>query len=153
MHINVLILSSSIKITRKNHQFIIADLIRDDIDELDDYYKCLMADDSDGKEPLTDTESVASLGGLHFTIGSKLKLASFKSFALTNSLSQQEVDQFCIDLANFISNALQANGIPLPNNRWIQYTGDLEITQFQYLKVNYESYETWQLEISMSSLS
>ncbi|ESK81346.1 hypothetical protein Moror_16703 [Moniliophthora roreri MCA 2997] len=104
-----------------------------------------MADDSDGKEPLTDTESVASLGGLHFTIGSKLKLASFKSFALTNSLSQQEVDQFCIDLANFISNALQANGIPLPNNRWIQYTGDLEITQFQYLKVNYESYETWQL--------
>ncbi|KAK7021364.1 hypothetical protein VNI00_017415 [Paramarasmius palmivorus] len=110
-----------------SEQFVIADLIRDGIDELEDYQKHLMALNDDKIDSSTDTEGTASLGGIHFTIRSQLKALSFKSFTNFHSLSQQEGDQFQIDLADFMSKSLQANSIPLPGNQWIQYMPHEEV--------------------------
>ncbi|KAL0057199.1 hypothetical protein AAF712_016167 [Marasmius tenuissimus] len=108
---------------------------------MEDYYAHVNPPD----DPPKDMEKVKSkLGGAHFSIGSKLPSTTFKEFAHAHSPPGGETE-FRIGLGDFLSKALQAHGIELPGRRWIHYKADDEIVPFQFLKINYESKETWQL--------
>ncbi|KAK7030283.1 hypothetical protein VNI00_014300 [Paramarasmius palmivorus] len=128
------------QILNVTHQMDVSDLVWADIHAMEEYGRYLQEQLS--IEVPNDVEELPSLGGGHFTIGSKLKAITFQQFGIEHSLPS---DRFRIDLANFMSKSLIAHNIPLLDNRWIQYHTLDTITPFQYLKINYESYETWKL--------
>ncbi|KAK1227009.1 hypothetical protein PQX77_009971 [Marasmius sp. AFHP31] len=123
------------------HQMDVLDLIVAEIqamEEYNDHVKQL-------EDPPKDIEKIVSkLGGGHFAIGAKLPVTTFEEFGRTHSPPGGETT-FRISLGDFLSVALQANGIELPDKRWIHYKADDEIAAFQFLKINYKSKETWQL--------
>ncbi|KAG7088001.1 hypothetical protein E1B28_012040 [Marasmius oreades] len=109
-------------------------------------------------------ENSKLLGGGHFTIRSKLKPINLQDFGSKHNLSPQDSNKFRSALGDFMSKSLQDAGIQLPDNLWIKFppthivsTNEplimssshehtkCQITPFQYLKVNYESYETWRV--------
>ncbi|KAK1215605.1 hypothetical protein PQX77_021784 [Marasmius sp. AFHP31] len=120
------------------HQLDVSDIIKADIETMEAYKTYLKTQE----DPPEDTEVLEGLGGRHFTIGSKLQAATFEDFCRTHGSSDVRMRN---DLASYMSIGLQAAGKPLPNNRWLQFKPSDCIVPFQYLKVNYESYETWKL--------
>ncbi|KAJ8096373.1 hypothetical protein PM082_011535 [Marasmius tenuissimus] len=119
----------------------VSDLILAEIQAMEDY----RAHVNPPEDPPKDIEKVVNkLGGGHFSIGAKLPSTTFEEFARVHSPPQGET-AFRIGVGDFLSGALQAHGIELPGRAWIHYRTDDEIVPFQFLKINYESKETWQL--------
>ncbi|KAK1215109.1 hypothetical protein PQX77_022305 [Marasmius sp. AFHP31] len=123
------------------HQMDISDLIVAEIQAMEEYNQHV----KQLEDPPKDIENIVSkLGGGHCLIGAKLPVTTFEEFSHIHSPPGGETT-FRISLGDFLSLALQANGIELPDKQWIHYRADDEIAAFQFLKINYESKETWQL--------
>ncbi|KAJ3721171.1 hypothetical protein C8R42DRAFT_670007 [Lentinula raphanica] len=122
------------QITRIEHQSVVSGLIQGRINELDEYLHPTIADEPDDIESLTSDP--------HFCLGSKQKAISFRDLEQTHS----RFSRFHILLSDFISQLLPASNIPLPGGRYFKFSPDEKITPYQYLKVHYESLDTWQVE-------
>ncbi|KAJ3977305.1 hypothetical protein EV361DRAFT_879617 [Lentinula raphanica] len=122
------------QITRIEHQSVVAGLIQGQIDALDEHLLPKDADEPD------DVES--SIKNAHFCLGSKQRVVSFRDLEQTHN----RFSRFRLSLSDFISQLLPASNIPLPGNRYFKFSVDDKITPYQYLKVQYESLDTWQVE-------
>ncbi|KAL0572304.1 hypothetical protein V5O48_009650 [Marasmius crinis-equi] len=132
------------QILEVRHQLDVSMIIKAEIELMEEYEKFLKSDSEEAQPK--DTEDVFSkLGGAHFSIGSKLRAITLEDFGNEKFTTPEDVRKFRIELGNFMSKSLQAHGIRLPNERWINYGPMETILPFQFLKVNYESLETWQV--------
>ncbi|KAL0572512.1 hypothetical protein V5O48_009454 [Marasmius crinis-equi] len=121
------------------HHMDVSDMIKEEIGAMEAYE----AHKKPGakEQPPEDTEEVDDgLGGGHFTVGSKLRPTTFLDFAARYKIPES---RFRVDLSNFLSTALPAGGVQL--SEWIRYQPSDRITPFQFLKINYESLETWRV--------
>ncbi|KAE9407876.1 hypothetical protein BT96DRAFT_1033699 [Gymnopus androsaceus JB14] len=121
------------QIVRIEHQTVVATVIQNEIDEYDAYYR-------PGPNIPNDLET--PMDNLHFTIGSKLKEISFAEL-----LEKDPVlfARFHIRVSDFMSDLLPTSGIPLPRGQRIVYSATNTIVPYQYLRINYESLDTWHL--------
>ncbi|KAL0057494.1 hypothetical protein AAF712_015864 [Marasmius tenuissimus] len=131
-------LRTNFKNIAPQHQRDVSDIIANEIKAMNEYKQYLES----LKKPPEEVEVDEKLGGVHFSLGSKLKPATFREFCSSNQLTEV---RFCVDLAGYLSKEIQALGRRLPNERWIQFTPNDQIRPYQYLKVNYESYENWKV--------
>ncbi|KAL0058382.1 hypothetical protein AAF712_014944 [Marasmius tenuissimus] len=116
------------------HQMDVSDLILAEIKAMDEYSEYV----KQLEDPPKDIERIISkLGGGHFSIGAKLPVTTFEEFSRIHSPPVGE-SAFRIGLGDFLSVALQANGIELPGRQWIHFKADDEIAAFQFLKINYD---------------
>lgn len=144
-------LTINLQIVRIEHQTVVAAVTQNEIDEYDAYHQ----PDPDIPEDLeTPTDNT------HFTIGSKLKEISFAELTVKDPVL---FARFHIRVSDFMSDLLPTSGIPLPGGRRIVYSAsdmvssqilhifkgtylaEPQITPYQYLRINYESLETWHL--------
>ncbi|KAJ3834010.1 hypothetical protein F5878DRAFT_697660 [Lentinula raphanica] len=123
------------QIARIEHQNVVSTLIQGEIEDYDDYL-------SSGKGNYDIPDDIETLlHNAHIHIGSKLKPISFAQLESESSLFRQ----IHIRAADFMSNLLPTSGIPLPHGERIKFTVDSMVVPFQFLKVNYESLETWHI--------
>jgi hypothetical protein len=97
----------------------------------------------------------------HVTLGSRQPAHSFQEVEEAHN-DDAAFKDFRIKLGNFLSDSLPAYGIPLPEGKRIKFRADdsvsvrfilvvasieygIQITEYQFLKVHYESTVTWKL--------
>ncbi|KAF9041871.1 hypothetical protein BDP27DRAFT_1374345 [Rhodocollybia butyracea] len=127
--------------TKPNEKFhgystpVVATQIQNEIDAYDAFY-----------QPQVDTETPDDLetptNNAHFMIGSKLKPITF---AELSELDSALFSQIHICVSDFLSDLLPTSNIPLSGGKRISYTINETVIPYQYLKINYDSFETWQL--------
>ncbi|KAJ8074178.1 hypothetical protein PM082_012470 [Marasmius tenuissimus] len=118
------------QILRIEHQCLIAGIIRGQLEMLDE-----VSEDDEGGESTADP---------HIFLGSKCRLISFEQFEQDRTLDPS-FSRFRIRLSDFMSNLLPLSSIPLPAGRRINFQAHEQILPYQFLKVGYESTETWRL--------
>ncbi|KAG2093553.1 hypothetical protein BD769DRAFT_1615706 [Suillus cothurnatus] len=130
------------QILRYNHDSLIAEYIRSKVDCLDTQNLSLSdlpdlseADELELTEP-TDTQ--------HFSLGSRQATRSFADIEVDN-IGNPAFDRFRIKLNEFLNRAFAANNIPYPDGRRVRLTADDMITEFRFIKVNYESLVDWRV--------
>ncbi|KAG1893062.1 uncharacterized protein F5891DRAFT_1131386 [Suillus fuscotomentosus] len=98
--------------------------------------------------PEIDSETELMTDGLHFSLGSPQAMQSFADVEASKTGNPAFI-QFRIKLNEFLNHAFNANNIPFPNGRRIQLAADdtnhSQITEYQFLKVNYESLVDWRV--------
>ncbi|KAF5344694.1 hypothetical protein D9757_015065 [Collybiopsis confluens] len=107
------------QITRIEHQSIVSGLIQGHLDLLDSIGR------SDSEEDEDDVEDEDATCNNHFALGSGLK-----------DITISELES-------------QTSGIVLPDQRYFTFTSHDKITPYQYLKVCYESLDTWNIETDL----
>ncbi|THU95745.1 hypothetical protein K435DRAFT_819621 [Dendrothele bispora CBS 962.96] len=117
-------------------QFLVADITYSQVDSLDEYMQSKVEEDELAED---------SIGGHHFSLGSKCKPLTFEELEDLHK-SEQSYSRFRIRLGQFMTGFLPANNIPLPNGKEVRYSSSDMITPFQFLKINYESMESWRIE-------
>ncbi|KAH7927024.1 hypothetical protein BV22DRAFT_1153995 [Leucogyrophana mollusca] len=122
------------QILQADHCSLVAEYIRAQLDILDDYNAS-----KDDDEELDNMDEVS-----HIRLGAR---QDPQSLAAVEDLHKSDVafKDFRIKLAEYLNNALPRNNIPLPNGRRIKFTPTDTVTEFRYLRVNYESKVDWRL--------
>ncbi|KAG2134077.1 hypothetical protein DEU56DRAFT_950207 [Suillus clintonianus] len=129
------------QILRYNHHSLVAEYVRSKLDYLDT--QNFSAPESDDH---TDgiVDSTEPTDAQHFSLGSKQATMSFADIE-ARSLGDPAFDRFRIKLNGFLNHAFTANQIPFPDGRRIQLTASDMITEYQFLKVNFESFVDWRV--------
>ncbi|KAF5380684.1 hypothetical protein D9757_007079 [Collybiopsis confluens] len=127
------------QITRIEHQSIVSGLIQGHLDLLDSIGRSDLEEDED------DVEDEDATCNNHFALGSGLKDITISELESQSILFAR----FHIRLSQFISELLPASGIVLPDQRYFTFTSHDKITPYQYLKVCYESLDTWNIETDL----
>ncbi|KAG1840105.1 hypothetical protein C8R48DRAFT_621151 [Suillus tomentosus] len=127
------------QILRYNHDSLIAEYICGKLSCLD-AQKLSLLNASD--LPEIDSETEPTTDGLHFSLGSPQAMQSFADVEASKTGNPAFI-QFWIKLNEFLNHAFNANNIPFPNGRRIQLAADDMITEYRFLKVNYESLVDW----------
>ncbi|KAK7434683.1 hypothetical protein VKT23_020090 [Stygiomarasmius scandens] len=112
----------------------VAATIRADIDSVDEYFEKNGEDEPDA-EPVEK----------HYSLGFKAQPIRFQDLENMNQ-SKPSFSQFQLKLGTFMTSYFHNHNIPLPNGAAISLGPEEMITPFQYIKVNYESAETWRME-------
>lgn len=94
---------------------IVSNLIRDQIDEFDEYQKTPDQDEDSGDF----TESSISE---HITLGAWVNPISFQELEKAHYNDYAFIDDFWKKLAEFLNIYLPRSGISLPNDKWIHFT-------------------------------
>ncbi|KIK69151.1 hypothetical protein GYMLUDRAFT_152168 [Collybiopsis luxurians FD-317 M1] len=125
------------QIIRVEHQSVVAGLIQGQIDLLD-------ANNMGPGVAMEEPEDIElPMSNSHFVIGSRMQVLSLGELECLG----HPYTRFHIRLSKFISMLLPASGIPLPNQQYFKFTSHDMITPYQYLKIQYESLDTWQVEV------
>ncbi|KAK7436908.1 hypothetical protein VKT23_017983 [Stygiomarasmius scandens] len=120
------------QILRIEHQFLVATVIRTELDILDNYIRHIQEEQTETTDNYTD----------HFTLGSKLPPIAFQAIENAHA-SDTSFSRFRTKLAEYMTQFLLAYDIALPGNKAVKYNPNDVITPYQFLKVRYESMETW----------
>ncbi|KIK46880.1 hypothetical protein CY34DRAFT_21734 [Suillus luteus UH-Slu-Lm8-n1] len=128
------------QILRYNHDSLIAEYIRSKLSCLDAQNLSLLESDP----PEIDSETESTTDGLHFSLGSPQAMQSFADVEDSKTGNPAFI-RFRIKLNEFLNHAFNANNIPFPNGRRIQLAADDKITEYRFLKVNYESLVDWRV--------
>ncbi|KAJ3911499.1 hypothetical protein F5877DRAFT_73133, partial [Lentinula edodes] len=121
-----------IKIVRFEHQSVVATLIQDEIQILDRY---------EHGDPELPSDLETPIDNVHFTLGSKLKPVSFAQLEGEDLIFAQ----IHIHLAEFMSTLLTT----ATNIVRVTYTAHDTVIPYQFLKIRYESLETWRLAVDI----
>ncbi|KIK51836.1 hypothetical protein GYMLUDRAFT_377235 [Collybiopsis luxurians FD-317 M1] len=121
------------QIMRFEHQNVITTQIWDGINLLDAYNK-------PDPEELDDLE--LPVNNDHFRIGSKLKPLAY---GVLKDSDSHLFSHFHIRVSDFMNILLSQSKIPLPGGKRIKFNLDDTIVPYQFLKINYESLETWRV--------
>ncbi|KIK69183.1 hypothetical protein GYMLUDRAFT_117988, partial [Collybiopsis luxurians FD-317 M1] len=78
----------------------------------------------------------------HFRIGSKLKPLAY---GVLKDSDSHLFSRFHICVSDFMNILLPQSKIPLPGGKRIKFNLDDTIVPYQFLKINYESLETWRV--------
>ncbi|KAG1744575.1 uncharacterized protein EDB91DRAFT_1236508 [Suillus paluster] len=97
----------------------------------------LVAEYIRGKLDYLDTWNLKPTDAQHFSLGSKQAAMSFIDIK-AGSVGNPAFDRFRIKLNSFLNHSFAANKIPFPDGRRIQLTASEMITEYQFLKVNFE---------------
>ncbi|KAG1768576.1 hypothetical protein EV702DRAFT_1181923 [Suillus placidus] len=92
--------------------------------------------------PEIDSETEPTTDGLHFSLGSPQAMQSFADVEASKTGDPAFI-RFQIKLNEFLNHASNANNIPFPNGRRIQFAAEDTITEHRFLKINYESLVDW----------
>ncbi|KAG1814602.1 uncharacterized protein BJ212DRAFT_1300418 [Suillus subaureus] len=129
------------QILQYNHDSLIVEYIRGKLHSLD--MQNLSLPESDLPDP--EADEIEQIDGLHFSLGSQQATQSFVDVKASKTGNPAFV-QFWIKLNDFLNHTFNANNIPFPNGRQIQLATDDIITEYRFVKVNYESLVDWQTE-------
>ncbi|THU90821.1 hypothetical protein K435DRAFT_675329, partial [Dendrothele bispora CBS 962.96] len=116
------------QILRIQHQFMVATVIRAGLDTLDEYYSA----------PIDQEESDLQYFSKHFHLGSKCQPIALQEVENAHK-SDTSFSRFRIELGKFMTGFLRVG-------KEIRFTPNDIITPFQYLNINYQSMETWEME-------
>ncbi|KAF8832795.1 hypothetical protein HHX47_DHR1001873 [Lentinula edodes] len=120
------------QIVRFEHQSVVATLIQDEIQILDRY---------EHGDPELPSDLETPIDNVHFTLGSKLKPISFAQLEGEDLIFAR----IHIRLAEFMSTLLTT----ATNIVRVTYTAHDTVIPYQFLKIRYESLETWQLAVDI----
>ncbi|KAG1773661.1 hypothetical protein EV702DRAFT_1181089 [Suillus placidus] len=136
------------QILRIDHWLLVADDIDCCISDFDEYSQRKsdgVDDDSLDDDEGTDV-GVDSMGTLdpsqHVRMGSRQTVQTFCSIENAHK-TEVEFTNFRIKLNAFLNVFLPACNIPLPNGRRIHLQSDDTVTEYRFLRVNYESLVDW----------
>ncbi|KAJ4463570.1 hypothetical protein C8J55DRAFT_443710, partial [Lentinula edodes] len=120
------------QIVRFEHQSVVATLIQDEIQILDRY---------EHGDPELPSDLETPIDNVHFTLGSKLKPVSFAQLEGEDLIFAR----IHIRLAEFMSTLLTT----ATNIVRVTYTAHDTVIPYQFLKIRYESLETWRLAVDI----
>ncbi|KAG2063962.1 hypothetical protein BDR04DRAFT_1122895 [Suillus decipiens] len=125
-----------------NHHFLIAHSICLDIEDYDDL-TAFQTDhlylDSEDDEEHYDNDSDATV---HIKLGAAQTEQTFAALEQLHA-NDNAFNQFCIKLANFLSDSLPAHRMPLLDGKQIKFMPDETVTEHHFIKVNYKSVVDW----------
>ncbi|KAL0564298.1 hypothetical protein V5O48_017752 [Marasmius crinis-equi] len=124
------------QILRVEHQCLVAGIIRGQLDTLD---SLLDIDESESENIESSHDQDP-----HISLGSKRGLVTFECLEQEHA-NNAVFSRFRIRLSNFMSDLLPSSNIVLPGGRRIKFQPHEKIVPYQFLKVGYESKETWRL--------
>ncbi|KAG1848377.1 hypothetical protein C8R48DRAFT_750370 [Suillus tomentosus] len=129
------------QILNYDHWLLTLACMRTELDELDDYVR-KATNDPETNEPL-DIELAAD-PVIHAHLGSKQGQHSFSDIACAHE-TDRAFNDFQTKLNGFLNVFLPQNDIPLPDGRALCPGAEDEITEFRFLRVNYESMVDWRM--------
>ncbi|KAG2116194.1 hypothetical protein BD769DRAFT_1629852 [Suillus cothurnatus] len=116
--------------------------MRTELNELDEYNQQDMCD-PENNEALHDTGASESTT-IHAHLGSRQGNHSFADIIHSHGTDRAFTD-FRMKLNHFLNGFLPQNDIPLPDGRRIHLRAEDMITEFRFLRVNYESIVDWRM--------
>ncbi|THV00958.1 hypothetical protein K435DRAFT_818161 [Dendrothele bispora CBS 962.96] len=122
------------QILRIQHQFMVAATIRAELDTLDEFFH--------QKE---DESDVQVIHDQHIYIGSKCEPITIQDVEIKHQ-SDPSFNRFRLGLGEFLTKHLVSIGEALPNGKAIKLQPHDTIIPFRYLRVTYESMDTWRSE-------
>ncbi|KAJ3879833.1 hypothetical protein F5051DRAFT_438442 [Lentinula edodes] len=120
------------QIVRFEHQSVVATLIQDEIQILDKY---------EHGNPELPSDLETPIDNVHFTLGSKLKPVSFAQLEGEDLIFAQihiRLAEFMLTLLTTATNIVR-----------VTYTAHDTVIPYQFLKICYESLETWRLAVDI----
>jgi len=134
------------QILRINHWQVVADRIRRRIVEFDEYQRQSNDYDSSEETEVADiADCLVSLGGiLKVKLGSKQPTQTFDSIEKAHQ-GDRAFGNFRTKLNDFLNALFHGSNIPPPNRKPVQLRGINEVTEYRFLRVNYESMVDWRL--------
>ncbi|KAG2746427.1 hypothetical protein P692DRAFT_20739914 [Suillus brevipes Sb2] len=139
------------QILRIDHWLLVADDIGRRISDFDEYSQRKSDSDGEDDDALDDdntdigpgADSISTLDpSQHVRMGSRQASQTFCSIENAHK-TQVEFTNFRIKLNAFLNTFLPACNIPLPNGRRIHLQSDDTVTEYRFLRVNYESLVDW----------
>ncbi|KAH0834917.1 hypothetical protein J3R83DRAFT_10592 [Lanmaoa asiatica] len=138
-----LIVASIIQILQVDHQLVIAQGMRIELDELDNHTSQCKGQDMEEAAQLSTASSALALDySAHIQLSSKQDAMSFWDLEDAHK-SDAAFRNFCISLNNFLNILLPNSGIPLLGRKCIQLMANDMIVEHRFLQVNYESLVDW----------
>ncbi|KAF4583960.1 hypothetical protein EYR40_002458 [Pleurotus pulmonarius] len=131
------------QILGKIHFVLVAEYIWQDIKEYDEELAAAAIESTEEDTTPEDHQNKTSYHTPHLSLTVAQPLLSFKELETihANDSAPKLFHNFHIRLANFLSQRLPAED--LPNGRYLRLSPNDKIMEFRYLKVNYESCDTW----------
>ncbi|KAG1771613.1 hypothetical protein EV702DRAFT_1181456 [Suillus placidus] len=129
------------QILRINHWQVVAESIRRNISDFNEYQLRDVEDTLDEDNSVVD-DLVVSNDSPHVKLGSRQALQTFESVESTHK-DDGAFTNFRIKLNEFLTNFLLAIQLPLPGGKWVKLKASDKITECRFLKVNYESLVDW----------
>ncbi|KAG2117609.1 hypothetical protein DEU56DRAFT_874099 [Suillus clintonianus] len=130
------------QILRYDEWLLTSTSMRTELDELDEYNQ-RDTRDPETNEALDDT-GIPEPGTIHAHLGSKQGNHSFSDIMHSHGTDRAFAD-FRMKLNGFLNGFLPQNNIPLPDGRRIHLRAEDMITEFRFLRINYESMVDWRL--------
>ncbi|KAF7353173.1 hypothetical protein MSAN_01504900 [Mycena sanguinolenta] len=121
------------QILRSLHRCMVGKLIRDQLDDLDEF----LNDDDLEHAPPPDLETFGNA-----VVGAKQRPISFVALEAAKA-SDAAFAKFRINFADFLNVFLPAYGHQLPGGKRVAFVAEQEITPYQFLKVHFKSLEHW----------
>ncbi|EGO19929.1 hypothetical protein SERLADRAFT_373989 [Serpula lacrymans var. lacrymans S7.9] len=131
------------QILRADHWCYVSKYIRQNITAFDDSLRPdPTIQDFNDVDDITNASGPVNDGTGHVSLGSIRPSVTFQAL---EQLQKDDVafNGFRIKLANFLNNFLPSINVPLPGGRHIKLSTADKITEYRFLKVNYESFVDW----------
>ncbi|KAG1726527.1 uncharacterized protein EDB91DRAFT_1239637 [Suillus paluster] len=122
--------------------YLIAEYIRSKVDCLDT--QNLSLSDLPDPSEADELEPTKPINMQHFSLGLQQAMKSFTDIEVAH-IGNPPFDRFRIKLNEILNRAFATNNIPFPDGRCVQLTADDMITEFRFIKVNYESLVDWRV--------
>ncbi|KAG1748380.1 uncharacterized protein EDB91DRAFT_1235712 [Suillus paluster] len=132
------------QILRYNHDSLVAEYIRSKMDSLNT--QNIGSSDLPDLSEANEVEQTKPTDAQHFTLGSRQATISFADIEAGHA-GNPAFDRFRIKLNEFLNRTFTANNIPFPSGRRVQLAAGDMITEFRFIKVNYESLVDWRVSM------
>ncbi|EPT01467.1 hypothetical protein FOMPIDRAFT_1120536, partial [Fomitopsis schrenkii] len=121
------------QILTREHDKAVIGIIRANVDDYDEYNN-MEAEEEDDDDDEEDDERIQARPH-HLVLGSPQKPTSIEALGVSNPV--------CKDLHTLLNNYFQELGITTPDGQNISVTPRDQVVEYRFLKVNYQSQETW----------